>query len=93
MNKSRLMQAAAEESGLIPSQVEKALDAVVAVTASAVKSGDVVKLRGFGKFTVSERKGRKGRNPQTGEEIYIEASRSVKFTPFSELKQFVNEEE
>ena len=54
------------------------------------KNSDPVTLVGFGTFKVNQRKARKGRNPQTGEEIKIKASRVVKFTPGKALKDTVN---
>jgi DNA-binding protein HU-beta len=54
-----------------------------------MKTGDTVTLVGFGTFKVVERKARKGRNPQTGEEIDIKASKAPKFTPGKALKEAV----
>ncbi len=56
----------------------------------SVKTGDTVTLVGFGAFKVVQRKARKGRNPQTGEEIDIKASKAPKFTPGKALKEAVN---
>jgi DNA-binding protein HU-beta len=54
-----------------------------------LKKGDTVTLVGFGTFKVTKRKARKGRNPQTGEEIKIKASKAPKFTPGKSLKEAV----
>ena len=68
---------------------QAALDAVLSSIAEALKKGDTVSLVGFGTFKVTERKARKGRNPQTGQEIYIEASKVPKFVAGKALKDAV----
>ena len=67
----------------------KALDAVVEVIRDALADGETVTLTGFGSFKVSERAARTGRNPQTGKEIKIPASKAVKFTVGKALKEAV----
>lgn len=67
----------------------KALDAVVEVVREALAAGETVTLTGFGSFKVSERAARTGRNPQTGKEIKIPASKAVKFTVGKALKEAV----
>jgi DNA-binding protein HU-beta len=67
----------------------KALDAVVEVIKDALAAGETVTLTGFGSFKVSERAARTGRNPQTGKEINIPASKAVKFTVGKALKEAV----
>ncbi|MEF3697618.1 MULTISPECIES: HU family DNA-binding protein [Desulfolutivibrio] len=67
----------------------KALDAVVEVIRDALSAGETVTLTGFGSFKVSERAARTGRNPQTGKEIKIPASKAVKFTVGKALKEAV----
>jgi nucleoid DNA-binding protein len=68
---------------------QAAVDAVLSSIAEALGKGDAVSLVGFGTFKVSERKARKGRNPQTGEEIYIAASKVPKFVAGKSLKEIV----
>jgi DNA-binding protein HU-beta len=68
---------------------QAALDAVLSSIAEALKKGDSVSLVGFGTFKVTERKARKGRNPQTGQEIYIAASKVPKFVAGKGLKDAV----
>jgi DNA-binding protein HU-beta len=68
---------------------QAALDAVLSSIAEALKKGDTVSLVGFGTFKVTERKARKGRNPQTGQEIYIAASKVPKFVAGKALKDAV----
>ena len=71
-------------------EAQEAVDCVLSSITSALKIGDTVTLVGFGTFKVVERKARKGRNPQTGEEIDIKASKAPKFTPGKALKEAVN---
>jgi DNA-binding protein HU-beta len=68
---------------------QTALDAVLSSITEALKKGDSVSLVGFGTFKVTERKARKGRNPQTGQEIYIAASKVPKFVAGKALKDAV----
>ena len=71
-------------------EAQEAVDCVLSSITSAMKTGDTVTLVGFGTFKVVERKARKGRNPQTGEEIDIKAAKAPKFTPGKALKDAVN---
>ena len=70
-------------------EAQEAVDCVLSSITKALKKGDTVTLVGFGSFKVVERKARKGRNPQTGEEIDIKASKAPKFTPGKSLKEAV----
>ena len=90
MNKTDLVQAMAEKSGLSKKDSEKALKAFTDVVAEELKKGEKIQLVGFGTFEVSERAARKGKNPQTGEEIDIPASRAPKFKAGKALKDMVN---
>ena len=71
-------------------EAQEAVDCVFSSITRELKKGDTVTLVGFGSFKVVERKARKGRNPQTGEEINIKASNAPKFTPGQALKEAVN---
>ncbi len=71
-------------------EAQEAVDCVFSSITRALQKGDTVTLVGFGSFKVVERKARKGRNPQTGEEINIKASNAPKFTPGQALKEAVN---
>jgi DNA-binding protein HU-beta len=71
-------------------EAQEAVDCVISSITKALKKGDAVTLVGFGSFKVVQRKARKGRNPQTGEEIDIKASNAPKFTPGKSLKVAVN---
>lgn len=68
---------------------QAAVDCVLSSITKSLKKGDTVTLVGFGTFKVMKRKARKGRNPQTGEEITIKASKAPKFTPGKTLKEAV----
>lgn len=71
-------------------EAQEAVDCVLSSITRALQKGDTVTLVGFGSFKVVGRKARKGRNPQTGEEIDIKASNAPKFTPGQALKEAVN---
>ncbi|KAA0259565.1 HU family DNA-binding protein [Deferribacter autotrophicus] len=89
MNKKELIERIASKAGLKKAEAERALAAFEETVIEALKSGDKVTLVGFGTFSVSERKERKGRNPQTGEEIIIPATKTPKFTAGKILKESV----
>jgi len=70
-------------------QAEAALDATLETVIEALMDGDSVVFTGFGSFKVADRAARKGRNPRTGEELVIPATKVVKFTPGKMLKEAV----
>ncbi|WP_410514799.1 HU family DNA-binding protein [Paenibacillus sp. BR2-3] len=86
MNKSDLINAVTEATELPKKDVTKAVDAVFEAITEALQGGDKVQLVGFGNFEVRERSARKGRNPQTGEEIEIPSSKVPAFKPGKALK-------
>lgn len=90
MNKSELVSAIAEESGLTKADSAKALDATVASITKAMSDGDSVAIIGFGTFKVGDRAARTGRNPQTGAEMQIPAAKVPKFSAGKALKEAVN---
>ena len=90
MNKAELIAAIAAKTGETKKSAEATVNAFVeAVTESLVK-GDKVQLVGFGSFEVRKRAARKGRNPQTKEEIKIHASKATVFKAGKALKDLVN---
>ncbi|AOM82797.1 HU family DNA-binding protein [Salisediminibacterium beveridgei] len=89
MNKTELINAVAESADLSKKDATSAVDAVFEVITNSLKKGDKVQLIGFGNFEVRERAARKGRNPQTGEEIEIPASNVPAFKPGKALKDAV----
>lgn len=90
MNKHELIDAVATSSGLSKADTTKAVDAVFDAITEALKSGDAVRLVGFGSFAVTERAASEGRNPRTGEKIQIAASKQPKFSAGTSLKEAVN---
>jgi DNA-binding protein HU-beta len=90
MNKSELIAAMAENSGLSQVDAKKALDGLTGAISSALQSGDSVALIGFGTFSVTHKPARTGRNPQTGKEIKIEAKNVPTFKAGAGLKGSVN---
>lgn len=91
MNKTELVAAIADKAELSKKDAEKALKAFTEVVADELKKGEKIQLVGFGTFEVTERAERIGRNPQTGEEMTIAASKSPKFKAGKALKDAVNE--
>lgn len=90
MNKSELIAASADAADIPKSEMSKALDALVGTIRDAVASGDKVSITDFGNFDHRENAARKGRNPQTGEELDIAASKSPRFKPAKAFKDAVN---
>ncbi len=90
MNKNELVTEMAEKSGLTKADATRAVDAFIATVTEALKNSDEVRLVGFGTFAVGERKATTGRNPRTGEEIKISASKQPKFKAGKSLKTAVN---
>lgn len=88
MNKAQLVELVQKELGKETSKAaaERALDAVLVGIRRGVKMGSPVQLVGFGTFRLSKRAARMGRNPKTGEQIQIAASKTVRFSAGSGLK-------
>lgn len=91
MKKEDLIKAVKESTGLQKKDVETVTESIFATITQALKNGDQVKIAGFGAFEVRDRAGRKGRNPQTGEEIDIPASKAPAFKAGKALKDAVKE--
>jgi len=90
MNKTELINEVAKVVST-KKEAQEAVDCVFSSITKAMKTGDTVTLIGFGTFKVVDRKARKGRNPQTGEEIDIKASKAPKFTPGKALNEAVRD--
>jgi len=86
MNKGDLIDAIAKGARISRVSAEKALNTVIDSVGATLKKGGKVAVIGFGTFSVSQRKARKGRNPQTGKEIKIPAKKVVKFSAGKKLK-------
>ncbi|GCF95516.1 transcriptional regulator [Enterococcus florum] len=89
INKQSLVEQVAEKTGLAKKDALAAVDALFGGIQSSLKDGEKVQVIGFGNFEVRERAARKGRNPQTGEEITIAASKSPAFKAGKQLKDAV----
>ncbi len=90
MRKADLVSAVAKQSGLSANNAKLAIDAFIDIVGTELKNGESVQLIGFGTFDVQERAERTGRNPLTGEEITIKASKSPRFKAGKALKDKVN---
>ena len=90
MNKTEFIAAIAEEAGLSKTDAAKAVKAFTDVVVEEMKKGEKIQLVGFGTFEVSERAERTGRNPQTGKEMVIPASKAPKFKAGKALKDMIN---
>ncbi len=90
MNKSELIAAIAAKTGETKKNAEASLNALIDVITETLVKGDKVQLVGFGSFEVRKRAARKGRNPQTKEEIKIPASKAPVFKAGKALKDLVN---
>ncbi|MCY3998088.1 MAG: HU family DNA-binding protein [Flavobacteriaceae bacterium] len=90
MKKSELVDAIAGDAGITKSQANAALDSVFSNITSAISNGQRVTILGFGSFSKSHRPARKGRNPQTGQEIDIPAQNVARFTSSANLKKSLN---
>ena len=89
INKNELARAVAEETGLSNGQAKEAIEATLDQIANQLTNGNEVSLSGFGKFAISERQARQGRNPQTGETMQIAATRVPRFQAAAPLKQAI----
>lgn len=90
MNKTELVERVAENTGKTKKEASLVVDSVLKAISDALVEGEKVTLIGFGNFEVKERAARLGRNPQTGEEIQIEASKVPSFKAGKQLKDAVN---
>ena len=89
MNKTELIEKVAKSADITKGDAQKTVDAVIDSIKGTLKKGQKVTLIGFGTFSVSKRKARKGRNPKTGEAIKIPAAKVPKFTAGKTLKDAI----
>ncbi|MBA9025283.1 MULTISPECIES: HU family DNA-binding protein [Bacillaceae] len=89
MNKTELVSAVAAQAELTKEDAKKAVDALIETISTTLSKEEKIQLVGFGTFEVRDRAARTGRNPQTGEEIQIAASKVPAFKPGKELKEAV----
>jgi DNA-binding protein HU-beta len=85
MNKADLIAKISDDTGITKTEANAALDSFIEAVTKTLKAGGKVTLVGFGTFVISKRKARKGRNPQTGEEINIKARKVARFKAGKEL--------
>jgi DNA-binding protein HU-beta len=90
MTKNELAERVAERTGMATSQARQAVETVIDTISDELAAGGEVALAGFGKFSVSHRAARQGRNPSTGQTIQIAASKAAKFSAASALKKRLN---
>jgi DNA-binding protein HU-beta len=89
MTKAELITNIAKEAKITKAAAEKALNSFTGNVTKALKKGDKLTLTGFGTFMVAKRKARSGRNPRTGKEIKIAATKVAKFKPGNKLRATV----
>jgi DNA-binding protein HU-beta len=89
MNKTELVDAVAKQAELSKQDAKKAVEALFETISDTLAQEEKIQLIGFGTFEVRERAARTGRNPQTGEEMTIPASKAPAFKPGKELKEAV----
>ena len=92
MNRAELVEQIAAKADVTKADAERALGAMLEAVATSLQNEDPVVIVNFGTFTIKRRKERKGRNPQTGEEIKIKASKVVGFKAGKALKEAVKED-
>jgi DNA-binding protein HU-beta len=90
MTKNELAEQVARRNGLTASQARQVVETAIDVISDELAAGGEVALAGFGKFSVSQRAARQGRNPATGQTISIAASKAPKFSAASALKKRLN---
>jgi DNA-binding protein HU-beta len=90
MTKNELAEQIAQRTGIGAGQARQVVEATIEAVSDELAAGGEVSLAGFGKFSVSQRAARQGRNPSTGETINIAASKAAKFSAASALKKRLN---
>jgi DNA-binding protein HU-beta len=89
MNKTELIAAVAEKTGMTKKDAERVINATLETVTASMVAGDKVQIFGFGTFDVKERAARTGRNPRTGETLEIAASKNVGFSAAKALKDAI----
>jgi DNA-binding protein HU-beta len=90
MNRKELVDALAAKTESTKADAERSISALIDIVSATLKKGDSLTLVGFGTFEVRKRAARTGRNPRTGEELKIKASKVPAFKPGATLKAVVN---
>ena len=90
MTKADIFEKIQERMGLTKKESVEMVEAVFAIIKSTLELGETLKISGFGNFVVKQKADRRGRNPQTGETLIIEARRILTFKPSNLLKEAIN---
>ena len=90
MTKADIVEKIQEKTGFTRKDSSELLETVFSILKDTLESGEKIKVAGFGNFEVKQKKDRRGRNPQTGETISIEARRILSFKPSNVLRQAIN---
>ena len=92
MTKAEIVEQIYEQVGFSKKEAAELVETVFEIIKDTLANGEKVKISGFGNFVVRDKNARKGRNPQTGEEILLEARRVLTFKPSLVLKNVLNDE-
>lgn len=90
MTKADIAERIQAQTGLSKKESAEMMEAVFSIMKSTLESGETLKISGFGSFIVKQKADRRGRNPQTGESITIEARKILTFKPSTVLRQAIN---
>jgi integration host factor subunit beta len=90
MTKADLVEEVARDSDLSKKDAEVIVQTVLDSIVDSLKSGEKIELRGFGSFRLRERASREGRNPKTGEAVFVPAKRVPYFKPGKELRELID---
>lgn len=91
MTKADLVEIVYEKGGLSKKESQDIVESLFDTIKSNLRNGEKIKISGFGNFTLRDKRTRKGRNPQTGDDIQISARRVLTFRPSQILKSYINE--
>lgn len=90
MTKADIVERVADQCGISKKDSIEMVESVFNILKNTLENGEDIKISGFGKFEVKNKRARKGRNPQTGDTITIEARRILSFKPSTILKSTIN---
>ncbi len=90
MTKSELIEAISLKIGVPKKRAEDVVNAVFDSMKDALLGDERIEVRGFGSFSIRERKAKKGRNPRTGEQVFVDKKKSIHFRPGKELRSIVD---
>ena len=93
MTKAEIVEHIYERVGFSKKEAAEVVESIFEVIKARLEHGEKVKISGFGNFVINEKRPRKGRNPQTGDEIVISGRRVLSFKPSQVLKRTINSEE